>query len=131
MATTLKVRDETSTGETVHELSLEFLTENITVRDLIRERVYQEVKDYNTKQPEVIRSLVQPAETARVLNGFKLKKKRQIDWEKQFDLAVQGFEGNQVIVLVDNRQAEALEEEIVLTPKTDIAFLRLVPLVGG
>lgn len=131
MATMLKVRDETSTGETVHELSLEFLSEHITVRDLIRERVYQEVKDYNATQPEIIRSLVQPTATERVLNGFKLKQKRVIDWEKQFESALQGFEGNQVIVLVDDKQAESLDEEILLTTTTDIAFLKLVPLVGG
>ena len=131
MTTTLTVRDRSTAGETLHELALEFLTERITVRELIRERVYQEVEDYNAKQPEILRLLVQPADAERSLNGFKLAKKRRIDWRQQLDLALQGFERNQVIVLVDDRQAGSLDEEIVLTPRTDVVFLRLVPLVGG
>ena len=50
---------------------------------------------------------------------------------QQFDQALHGFERSHVIVLVDDRQVEALDEEIVLTPRTDVVFLRLVPLVGG
>jgi len=41
MPTTLVVRDETTGGQTTNELSLEFLTERIDVRELIRSRVYQ------------------------------------------------------------------------------------------
>ena len=46
MTTTLTVRDETTAGESHDAITLEFLTEHITVRELIRERVFQEVKDY-------------------------------------------------------------------------------------
>ena len=33
--------------------------------------------------------------------------------------------------LVDDRQVDDLDQEIVLTPDTDVRFLKLVPLVGG
>src|SRR3990172_3378797 len=74
MVATLTIRDETTAGETLHEWSLEFLTERITVRELIRGRVYQEVQDYNLTQPEVFRSLVEPSDAERTLNGFELRK---------------------------------------------------------
>jgi hypothetical protein len=45
MPTTLTVRDETTSGDTLREFALELLTERITVRELIRSRVYQEVQD--------------------------------------------------------------------------------------
>ena len=45
--TTLTIRDEELAGTTIHEFSLDFLTEHITVRELIRSRVYQEVQDHN------------------------------------------------------------------------------------
>ena len=47
MPATLTVRDETTTGQSFEAITLEFLTDHITVRELIRERVYQEVKDFN------------------------------------------------------------------------------------
>ena len=110
---------------------LDFLTERITVRELIRSRVYQEVKDYNTSQPEYFQGLVQPTDTEKTLNGYKLRQLRQIDWEKQFEKAITAFEGNGFVILVDDEQVTELEEEIVVAPGTSVTFLKLVPLVGG
>lgn len=72
MVATLTIYDETTLGETTHELTLDFLTEPITVRELIRSRIYQEVQYYNVRQGEYFRSLVQPADTEVTLNGFKM-----------------------------------------------------------
>ena len=71
MAATLMIRDEEMTGKTVAEFALEFLTERITIRELIRSRVYQEVKDHNAKQNLAeFNGLVQPTDAERTLNGF-------------------------------------------------------------
>jgi hypothetical protein len=43
----LTVRDETPSGESLYEWSLDFLNERITIRELIRERVHHEVKEFN------------------------------------------------------------------------------------
>lgn len=132
MSATLTVRDESTTGEKIGEITLEFLTERITVRELIRSRVYQEVQDHNLRaQQQVFRGLVQPSETERELNGYRLRKPRQIDFKEQYEVAVEAFHRNGFLVLVEDRQATNLDEEIVITPQTDVAFLKLVPLVGG
>ncbi len=57
MVTSVTVRDETL-GEITGELTLEFLTERVTARELIRCRVYQEVTEYNARQGGVFRGLV-------------------------------------------------------------------------
>jgi hypothetical protein len=132
MSATLVIRDETSAGESTGELVLEFLTERITVRELIRSRVYQEVQDHNLKSNQtVFRGLVQPTDTERELNGYRLRQPRQIDWKTQYDTALKSFEKNGFLVLVDDQQVESLDDEIVITPQTQISFLKLVPLVGG
>jgi hypothetical protein len=125
------VRDETPMGEATGELTLEFLTERITVRELIRSRVYQEVREYNAAMNGSFRGLVQPPEAERTLNGYRLRPGRRIDWERQFALAVKAFQGNGVIVLVDDCQVEELDAEIELRADSRVAFLRLTPLVGG
>ena len=131
MPATLTIRDQSTGGGTLHEFALDVLTERITVRELIRSRVYQEVQDYNRRQPPVFQGLVQPTDAERALNGFKLKKPRQIDWKQQYEKAIEAFETNQILILVDEKQAESLEEEIVVQPGTRVSFLRLMPLVGG
>ena len=133
MVTSLTIRDASTLNldgdGTV--FVLDFLTERITVRELIRSRVYQEVKDYNTLQPEYFQGLVQPTDAEQTLNGYKLRKARQIDWEQQFEKAIAAFERNGFLILVDDEQVAELEDEIVIAPETSVAFLKLVPLVGG
>ncbi|HMS41616.1 MAG TPA: hypothetical protein PKE69_15395, partial [Pyrinomonadaceae bacterium] len=87
--------------------------------------------NYNQKQPEVFRMLVQPTLSERVLNGFKFKEKKKINEREQYEKAIQAFERNGFIVLVDDIQAESLDQIIEIEAKTSVTFLKLVPLVGG
>ena len=134
MSTTLKIRDETTVGlggDADRDFTLDVPEERITARDLIRARVYREVRDYNLDQPEIFQGLVQPSDAERTLNGFKMRSRRSIDPERQFELAKRAFYANGFILLVDDRQVAELEEEIEIRPETTVTFLKLVPLVGG
>jgi len=136
MSVTLTVRDETSSGDVYHERPLEFPTERITVRELIRERVYQEVQDFNHRRDEqVFRGLVQPTDAERVLNGkpteYRLKAHRAIDWKSQFEKALEAFERNGYFILIDDKQAESLDQELVIGRGTLVSFVKLTLLVGG
>src|SRR5215213_5510870 len=134
MSATLTVRDETPAGGVSNEWSLEFLNDRITVRELIRERVYQEVQDHNGRQRASgpYRGLVQPEGYERAPNDPRTgDQARPIDWKKQYERAVEAFEANQVLILIDDRQAETLDEEFTIGPRTSVTFLRLTLLVGG
>jgi len=133
MLTKLLIRDETtaSLGKTEHTFTVHVSGEKISVRELIRQRVTQEVEEFNTRQPAVFRMLVQPSDAERTLNGFKFQKPRFVDPVVQYEKAIESFEGNGFIVLVDDYQMESLDTEIALQPETAVTFLKLVPLVGG
>jgi hypothetical protein len=134
MSTTLKIRDETTFslgGDDDRGFTLDVPTERITVLELISARVHREVREYNLSQPEYFRGLVQPTDAERSLNGFKMRKGRTIDPQRQFELAKRAFHSNGFILLVDDRQVDELEDEIEIRPDTTITFLKLVPLVGG
>jgi hypothetical protein len=132
---TLTVRDETPTGSVTNQLTLDVLAETITVRELIRSRVYQEVQDYNLRQRQeasaAFRGLVTPTDAEQTLNGARLRKPRQIDWKQQFDKASDAFTRNGFFILIDDKQAESLDETITLRHDTRVSFVKLVPLVGG
>jgi hypothetical protein len=131
MATIVTTLQELPGRSEAAELTLEFLTEHITVRELIRSRVYQEVTEYNASRPEYFRGLVQPTDAERVLNAYRLRTRRKLDWEEQYQRALKAFAGNGIVILVDQRQVEDLDEQIELRHDTKISFLRLMPLVGG
>jgi hypothetical protein len=136
MSVTLTIRDETASGDIYHETPLEFPSERITVRELIRERVYQEVQDFNRQQGQrVFRGLVQPTDAERVLNGkrteYHLRKHRRIDWKTQFENAIDSFHHNGFLVLIDDKQAESLDEEMTIGRGTQVSFVKLTLLVGG
>ncbi|MCW3062034.1 MAG: hypothetical protein JWQ02_3855 [Capsulimonas sp.] len=131
MSHQITIYDETLSGERTPSLSLDLLSANITLRELIRRRVYEEVQDYNASTPEYFRGFVQPTDAERVLNSYRLKERKHIDWEAQYDRAIQSFLSNGFFVLVDDRQIEDLDTQIELKIKTQISFVKLVPLVGG
>ena len=133
MLTTLLIRDETtsSLGKAEHTFTVHVSGEKISIRELIRQRVTQEVEQFNNRQPAVFRMLVQPSEAERTLNGFKFHKPRVVDPTAQYEKAIEAFEGNGFIVLVDDFQIQELDDEIALHPDTSVTFLKLVPLVGG
>lgn len=131
MPTSLQICDITNLGDAQPGWVLDIVTEHITVRELIRRRVYQEVKDYNIHKPEYFRGLVQPTEAEQTLNGYRLAKPRQLDWEQQAELAIAAFLANGFIILVGDHQVTELEQEIEIALADTVTFLRLVPLVGG
>jgi hypothetical protein len=131
MSISLTVHDETLFGSKENALTLDFLKEVITVRELIRERVYEEVRQYNATTPEYFRGLVQPTDAEVTLNGPRLRQRRRVNWEEQCRLALEGFTRNGFFILVDDRQVESLDETITIAPTTQVSFVKLVPLVGG
>lgn len=133
-ALTLTVQDETTAGEQLAALELQLASDRLTLRELIRERVHQEVRAYNAQVNTGMGrffGLVQPSDTERELNGYRMRKPRRIDPDKQTDVALSAFERGHVLVLVNDSQVEDLDAELVLPSHATVTFLKLVPLVGG
>lgn len=113
MSAAITVHDEMTADVWMKTLPRGVLTAHITVRDLIRKRVYEEVQGYNQARPEHVCGLIQPTAVERVLNGDTLQQRQQLDWEEQY------------------RRAIAADDEIDLKDDANISFITLVPLVGG
>ncbi len=125
------ITDETFSGTVTNEIKIEFDQVEITVKDLIEQRVSQEVAKYNNRIIEKFNGLIQPTEKENVLNAFSKKEFRMIDGEQQVYIALDAFQKNGFFVLVDDKQVESLEEQIQLRPNLKVSFIKLVPLVGG
>jgi hypothetical protein len=126
----MTIRDATAAGRAVGSIVLD-VPDTVTLRELIRLRVREEVARYNAQPTGRFHGLVRPTEAEEDLNGYRMRTRARIDWERQADAAVTAFGRNGFFVLVGDRQVEDLDEELTLDEASDVAFVRLVPLVGG
>lgn len=127
---TITIVDESTLGEK-RCWGLDMLDETMTLREIIRRRIYQEVADYNARQTDHFYGLVQPTNAERALNGYRMKTPHRLDWEAQYEKAIEAFGRRGFIVLVDDRQTQTLDDQIELRGGAEVTFLKLVPLVGG
>lgn len=130
---TVTVVDESLAGEKrTWDLDVsDLLDETIPLRELIRRRIYQEVAEYNARQSGAYQGLVRPTEAEHTLNGNQLRSPRRLDWEAQYEKAVEAFSRRGYVVLVDDAQVTDLDTPVRLRVGGEVTFLKLVPLVGG
>ncbi|MEU1755612.1 hypothetical protein ABZ436_23535 [Micromonospora matsumotoense] len=128
---TVTVRDETAAGRAIDQWPLAGLPERISARELVRLRVREEVARFNADGTDLFRGLVRPTDAEATWNGYRVGQGRRLDWERQADAACAAFARNGFVLLVGDRQVEDLAEEIDLRADPEVAFVRLVALVGG
>ena len=125
------IADATAPGRETARQLLAGVPSPVTLRQLIRFRVREEVARYNANPAPRFNGLVQPVDAEATLNGYSLTRPRRLDWEKQAATALEAFEDNGFFVFVDDRQVDDLDEELTLADTDVVSFVRLVPLVGG
>lgn len=131
MSVRLTLRDLTTTGRETGSVEIDGVPADLTLRDLIRTRVREEVALYNADRDRRFHGLVVPEDAIAEAEGYRLPKGRTVDWERQAEVAIEAFERNGFFVVVDGRQRTELDEPLALTADSDVRFVRLVALVGG
>src|SRR5580704_9903543 len=119
----LSILDETTAGDRHSAGAFRFEAGTVTLRELIRLRIQQEVERFNLAEVEIFHGLIQPEESERILNGVPVRY-ASLDWERQYAKATGAFQGNGFLVFVDDRQIMDLDETIPLTAESKIAFLK-------
>lgn len=129
-AAILHVIDETPSGKPLRKAELRLVSEPLSVRELIAERIRREVEAFNASADTMFYGLVQPTGTELALDGVRLVKRR-LDADEQIAAACEAFERGAFLLLVGDEQLEALDDRFVVEPGLEVHFVRLVPLVGG
>jgi hypothetical protein len=127
----ITIIDTNIDGKIANEIVVEIENYSVTIAEIIKARINQEAENYNGKLTGNFKGLVKPTNSEVVLNGYRLKKHQIIDSEKQLYIALDAFQKNQFFILVDEKQADKLDERIKINKETKISFIKLVPLVGG
>ncbi len=133
MSITLTMSDGSLTGQVIQQFKIQIPTSKTTARQLIEQRIRQEVLHYNdTETFHQFNGLVTPTEQEAKLNGYdKAKPKKMIDADVQYKKAIEAFSSNRFFLLVDERQVTELDRELLVSEVSTVQFVKLVPLVGG
>jgi len=84
------IMDQSGAGRVAATITLDGIDSRITVRDLIRTRVREEVARYNAAPANtgIFRGLVMPDGAVPAPGGFLMPRPRRVDWERQADRAL-------------------------------------------
>lgn len=127
----IHISDEVIPGERSNARHVTVPQAATTARELIRCRIGEEVRRHNESRAEVFHGLVQPEESERILNGFRMQAPRLLNGEVQFERACSIFLRNGFLLIVDGRQVVELDEPFELQAESEVQFVKLVPLIGG
>ncbi|WNJ18313.1 hypothetical protein [Pontibacter sp. G13] len=125
---TLLISDESMAGKVLHQISLQFESDYISVKELIEARVNKEIERFEQNQDSSWKGLILPTDLEKRLNA---KKRRRIDPEKQLYVALEAFQKNGFFILIDDEQVEELDQRFLVDESTQVSFIKLTPLVGG
>lgn len=142
MSALLKIVDESFGGQAPVRrpaLELRLVSERITPRDVIRERVKAEVETLNARRAQArhdhdrTRSwLVDIGPTEEQLNPkARPRPSRHLDAAMEIERAHHAFLKRSFIMLFDDRQIDDLDEAVTVGPHSEAVFLYMTPLKGG
>ncbi len=126
---TVTIKDVTGAGKVTGTITIESIDSRITLRDLIRIQVREEVARYNATLTGIFRGLAMPAGALPASGGFALPAGRGVEWEQQADRTLDAWAHGGFSVRVGDRWVSSLNEVLELTAESDIRFVRLVRLV--
>lgn len=138
---TLTVIEEIFGSGNMTNLQVPLPGERLTLTELITAKVTAKVYAINEdlEAKEASGYFLTPAEKLLNRDVMEQREKKyhdhlkalQLDAEKAVYEALAGFQKNAFFVIIDGEQKADLAEEIALTDRTQVHFIRLMPLVGG
>ncbi len=127
----------------VAPVALELTAERLTVAELIRRAVEEQVRELRVRQrlnaEQARRALDRQYLTAEEIAAqveqgvirLRAPRHREIDPGLEVARALRSFEAGAYLILVDGRRVDRLDEEVTCAPGMSVTFVRLMPLMGG
>ncbi len=127
----LKIHDEDARGNRFHTIRIINDQDELTVKEIIKRRIENEICKFNLQRPICFFSLVQPEDSEITLRGFRLREHRAIDWQTQFKVAIDAFEKKHFIVNANGKDLQSLDDVISIDQDTDVVMIKFMEIVGG
>jgi len=141
MGINILITDEHFGKSKLSIFELEYPSEKVTIREIITRRVEEEVvrvthmqqnpKHIKAEHRMFLAGLTKLSPEVLLNPVSETKRVKSINAAEAVRTALKAFAAGKYFVLFNDRQYENLDEEITLTPNSEVTFLRLTPLQGG
>ena len=139
MGVNVRITDELFGKSKLSIFELTYPSERLTIREIITRRVEEEILRVNYKNqiPERIKAehrmfLAELTQTSpEVLLNADTKKKKLVNPVTAVSTALESFKAGGFFLLLNEKQYDSLDDKVILTPNSEVIFLRLTPLLGG
>jgi len=127
MKTSVFIKDTNQAGIIQYQDIYIFNTDTLTAKELIIDRVCQEIEVYNQLKSGYLKGLVQIYIPKKNQKNSKLPKR--LDYERFYSVALDAFQNHELSILVNDYPVVDLTTPISLIEATEIAFLKYIPLL--
>lgn len=110
--------------QTLQPVTLDFLEQEITVAELIRRTVTEQVRQLQARSEG-------SAALARQYGDQRDAGSDLLDASREVQRAQEAFSQGHFMILIDGSPASDLQQTLTFAPGVSIRFVRLTPLVGG
>lgn len=141
MGINIRITDEVFGKTKLSIFELNYPSEMVTIREVITRRVEEEVARVNHRKKDPVRI---KAEHRMFLAGLtktspeillnpkpKDRRGKPIHAPTAIRTALEAFRLGRYFILYNDKQYENLDDQITLTPDSEVVFLQLTPLIGG
>ncbi len=125
----ITIRDETASGQLIHETVLDLDSKRTTVRDLIRIRHFQDLEN------RMMKHLLQSNQSGDATPDAEHKspsasgRPTKDEWKAEIRNTINCFLNNDFYVLIDNYQPDTLDQRVPLQPNSQVRFIGNVPKI--
>ena len=119
---TITITDERPAARQKSSFQMDFLETHITAREFLRRRIYEEVLRHNSTDAVAYNGLVTPTDLEQNLNRTAPKAPRRIDWEAQYQKALENAATRQGMTKADLEELSIPTLGLETVGAADFAF---------
>lgn len=107
------------------------LPAHVTVRELLRRRIQQEVAAYNADPGKVFEGLVQPTDSVRHSDGLHMRQPRRLDADGLVDAALDAVETGLLRLEVGGETVADLDREVAVDEHDEVVAVLERPVIAA
>lgn len=126
----IRMRDVSRSGHVLGGARVGDLPERLTIRELLRARIRGEVAAYNADPGATFAGLVQPADSIRHTDGYRMEEPRPLDPDQLITAAEEAVAADMLSFRLGAETVSDLDRELVVAEHDEVVAVLERPVIA-